>query len=489
VTLWLAVRFPQLMIDALQPSVAEDVALVVREAHRLVAANRAAKDAGIRLGMRPATALALCDRVQLRDRQPEQEQHWLIRQARPLSRFTPMICLQDDCLLLELGPSLRLFHGHRPLLAEISAALPVASLWQLAWGHTPLAAQLLTHQPLAASEGCLMPDDQGLPDLSASRAHFLALLGQQPVDLLPLPARLASLLQGTGLRRLSDLFALPQAALQRRFGPTFMRWLQQLRGDHPDLRQPIPLSPRFSASLAFDEPVSHSAQLQQPMQMLLQDMSVWMVRQQLQVRVIRWRFFPLHGEPEVLLIRRAERDHHADSWMDLCWRHLEQYRLTAPVLKLVLDTGRPLPMAAGADSLFAALERPAAAPLLEKLANLPGLRLYRPGFHDSHLPEQSERAENPLTAPLRHHQVPAAPLQDTPLWLLDTPIPLACRHGVPHWRGAAVELLPSHRRLNEPWWQQGQSRHYHIGRHPLGVYCWLFCSPDEQGQWFLHGFF
>jgi protein ImuB len=488
-TLWLAVHFPRLMIDALYPPTTGGVAVVVREDHRLVAADQQATAAGVRLGMRPATALALCDTLQLRDRQPEQEQHWLLRQARLLSRFTPMICLQDDCLLLELGPSLQLFHGPGPLLDAIIRQLPATTDYRLAWGHTPRAAQLLTHQPLTASQACLVMDAAGRPDAQRSQARFVALLGNQPLDLLPLPVRLKSSLLGTGLRRLGDLFSLPQAALQRRFGTTFVRWLQQLRGDHPDLRTPIPLLQRFSESLSFDEPVSHSTHLQLPMRMLLDKMSDWLSRHQLQVRVIRWRFFPLHGEPETLLIRRAHRDHHAHGWMDLSQRHLDRHRLAAPVLKLELGAGRALPMDAGAEHLFAALERPAATTLLEKLANLPGLFLYRPAAADSHLPEQNETGESPLAPHQQHCFVTPAPFVDTPLWLLDNPLPLHCRHGMPHWRGAAMELLPAHRRLSEPWWQQGQTRHYHIGRHPLGIYCWLFCSPDEQGQWFLHGFF
>lgn len=487
--LWLAIRFPRLMLDALTPTPAPQDTVAVREQQRLVAVSQAAREAGVRPGMKPGTALALCDTLQICDRAPEQEQQWLVRQARALTHFTPTICPQQDALLLELGSSLRLFHGPARLLDQLRSRLPANIPWQLAWGHTPHAAHLLSRQPLASSESCLVMDAEGLPEVAASRERFLALLAQQPVTALPFPERTLQAIAGTGLVRLGQLFDLPAAALQRRFGIGFLHWLQQLRGDRPDLRTPLAITPRFQGALAFDAPVNQSAGLQGPMQILLNDLQHWLQQHQWQVRVIRWQFFPLRGEPESLLVRRALAAHHSDSWMALTWRHLERQQLRAPVLKLTLDTGRPLPLAAPPAHLFAALERPAPNTLLDKLANLPGLQLYRPHLLDQHLPEHSEVAQAPAHDASESSPAPRSPFHDPPLWWLEPAQPLRCRHQVPHWRGAALELLPGHQQLNEPWWQSGRARHYHLARHPSGIYCWLFCTPNPQGQWFLQGFF
>ncbi|MCC1497806.1 DNA polymerase Y family protein [Alcanivorax sp. 1008] len=487
-SLWLALRFPQLMIDAAalqspQPS-------AIRDQHRLVAVNTAAADQGVQPGMRPGTALALCEGLQIYPRHAEAEQSLLTRHAQALLSYTPMICIDGDCLLLEIGPSLRLFHGVDSLIAQLRGQFTSQSPYQIGLGHTPVAAKLLSHYPLAQSRAAVVIDHRTHHvDKANTRQKMLALLAQHPLADLPLPPALKKSLLGPGLRRLGDIFTLPTNALQRRFGKSLTVWLEKLRGDLPDLRQAIVSKPRFTASLSFDEPVSVSQHLHHPMQQLLKQMSQHLLHHQQQVRAIRWLFLPLRGQAQRLLVRRASANHQAAKWFDLSLRHLERQHLLQPVLKLTLQTGRPLPMDAPPEHLFASLERPAADELLEKLANLPGLSLYRPAPADSHLPEHNDINDDPLGTPPRQQFAVPALLDDAPLWLLEQPQPLRCRNCTPYWRGSALELLPGARQLNEPWWQQGLKRHYRIGRHPLGIHCWVFFTTDESGPWFLHGFF
>ena len=487
-SLWLALRFPQLMIDAAALQLPQPSA--IRDQHTLVAVNSAAADQGVQPGMRPGTALALCEGLQIHPRHTDAEQAWLTRQAHSLLHYTPMICTDDDCLLLEIGPSLRLFRGIDALITQLRKQLATQDVWHIGLGHTPIAAKLLSHYPLAQSRAAVTIDRlTHRIDNITTQQQMLTLLAQHPLSDLPLTPALKNSLQGPGLRRLGDIFALPSHALQRRFGKSFTVWLAKLRGDLPDLRAAIVSAARFTASLSFDEPVSASHYLHQPMQQLLEQMSTHLLRHQQQVRAIRWLFAPLRGPAQRLLVRRASASHHAARWLDLSLRHLERQRLAEPVLKLTLQTGRPLPMDGPPEHLFSALERPAADELLEKLANLPGLSLYRPAPADNHLPEHNDINDDPLSAPRRQEFVEPSLLDDAPLWLLESPQPLRCRNRTPYWRGSALELLPGARQLNEPWWQQGQRRHYRIGRHPLGVYCWVFFIADENGPWFLHGFF
>lgn len=485
--LWLALRFPQLMIDALPDSSARDLPLAVREQQRLVTVNARAAAAGIRCGMRAASALALCDNLHIRDRQAGAEQRWLAQQARVLASFTPMIYRDDNCLLLEIGSSLRLFHGLDPLLAQLLPQLPATTSCHAGLGLTPIAAQVLSHAGLAASRACIVLHQHQL-DLPASRQRLLALLATQPLATLPFSAGVKRALQGPGLRTLGELLALPGGALQRRFGTEFRDWLARLRGDQPDLRQPLITPARFSSTLEFAQPLTTSAQLQPPMQQLLERMQHWLIQHQQQVRAIRWLFFPHCGDAERLLVRRAGGDHRATVWFDLTRRHLEHTRLPHPVLTLRLEAARSLPMAAPPAHLFAALERPGSAELLARLDNLPGLTLYRPAGGDSHLPEESEHNADPLAITATPVAAPA-PLADTPLWLLEKPLALRCRDQLPCWRGCTLELLPGTQQCNEPWWQQARQRHYRVARHPLGLFCWLFHYREQPQQWFLHGFF
>jgi protein ImuB len=512
-SLWLALRFPQLMLHALpnddalsdnsdsataSPPAAVQAPVAIKEQHRIVAVNPYAAMQGIQAGMRVGTALTLCHALQIHPRHVAAEQRWLAKQAQRLSGFSPMICADQDCLLIEIGSSLLLFRGIDTLLDDVLSTLAQIEC-HAALGHTPLAAQVFTSMPLTTSRRAVMHATGHSAihrlDYAATQARMLHLLATRPLNTLPLPETLQRSLQGPGLRHLRDLFALPRSALQRRFGRDFILWLNKLRGDQPDLRQPLIHPQRFRASVQFDEPVNNHQALMHPMQNLLGQMSQYLIRHQQQVRAIRWLFFPLRGAPESLLVRRAKADHLDSRWLDLSQRHLEHTRLRAPVLSLTLEAGKSLPLATPPAHLFACLERADGQELLEKLSNLPGLSLYRPGTIDTHLPELNESSLHPLD------NQPGSPVSsptafvDSPLWLLDYPLPLRCQHNLPYWRGAAMELLPGKQHLSEEWWRASPSdcpapeRHYQVGRHPQGVYCWLFHTGTDQPQWFLQGFF
>ena len=113
--LWACLCFPSLALDIFARAWSgEDKArrFVVASggnAPKVVAANGAARDAGIRAGQSIATALALAPDIVLRDRDPTAEASALAQIATWTLRFTPQVSLgPPDAIVLEIGASLRL---------------------------------------------------------------------------------------------------------------------------------------------------------------------------------------------------------------------------------------------------------------------------------------------------------------------------------------------------------------------------------------------
>ncbi|MDZ7810357.1 MAG: DNA polymerase Y family protein [Arhodomonas sp.] len=186
-----------------------------------------------------SAARALSPWLRCHPRDPSTEARRLKQLAGWCRQFTPLISLQPpDALLLEIGASLRYFHGlealcsrvedgiqrlgHEPLLAV--APTPTAA-WLFARAREParLHNQAECNDALEALSVTALPDDD-----SAAPEALLAL----------------------GCTTLGDCLALPREGLARRFGHRLLRRLDRARGDHPDPRKPWQPDPRVTAPLS-----------------------------------------------------------------------------------------------------------------------------------------------------------------------------------------------------------------------------------------------
>lgn len=497
--LWLALHFPLLPLEAGQGPTSTPRVLV--QGHRIQLANAAAQASGVTPGLRLATARALCDALEVRQITGAEQETALGREARHLLALTPQVCLAPPAaVLLEVGGCLKLFGGFQGLLARVDQyRLHCPLTTRLGLGPTPLAAWHLTELPALETP----------PEASRFQAWLAAL----PLAALNLEEPMRERLQAPGFRTLGDLFPLPRPALGKRFGASFLDWLQRLLGEKPDPRQPIPAPRPFRARREFDEPVEDLALLETPMAALLAELETILAFHQEEVAAIRWQLSLNNRQQDSLLVRRARPGHDAATWLDLSRRRLEHHTLGAGVLGLTLDTSRPRPRNPALASLF---PEPGARPdlgrLLEKLAVEPALRLYRPAIADEHLPEQGEQALPALAADNHRRTTstgkdeikqrpsskaspskePAPILVDTarqgdrPAWLLDPPLRLDDRTQAPSWRGRPLVLFPHTERFSQPW-QGITPRRYRVAHHPDGLCCWVF--QDEEQQWWLQGFF
>ena len=124
--LWLALRFPQLPLEALQVNAPltntfdeqnnkqphKSNPQVVVDKERLLCVDKQASVCGLQVGQSLAKAYALCSELTPLTRKPLQEKQKLANLALLFSHFTPALLIEgEDVLLLELSASLRLDNG------------------------------------------------------------------------------------------------------------------------------------------------------------------------------------------------------------------------------------------------------------------------------------------------------------------------------------------------------------------------------------------
>ena len=116
--LWACLLFPSLPLDvfvrALKPAEATRPLVVTSGGHhpRVVAANAAARDAGIRCDQLVSAALALAPDVTLRERDLAAEEAALAEAATLALAFTPNASIaKPDAVVAEIAGSVHLFGG------------------------------------------------------------------------------------------------------------------------------------------------------------------------------------------------------------------------------------------------------------------------------------------------------------------------------------------------------------------------------------------
>ena len=96
----------------------------VMQAERVLVVSRAARDAGVRPGMRRASVLSLAPDIRLQERDPTLEILALQGVALALMQYSPLVTLTSEMVVLvEVAASLRLFGGICALRRRVRATL------------------------------------------------------------------------------------------------------------------------------------------------------------------------------------------------------------------------------------------------------------------------------------------------------------------------------------------------------------------------------
>ena len=462
--LWLAVELPRLALAALGCDEAAAVAVVETRGGRslILCASALASEAGVVVGMPMNAALAICPSLRVEPRQPLREQLLLARLAALVEPFSAEVSLDGAQLLLEVGGSLKLFGGLRPLLDEVKAVLAAEGIaFSLAVAPTALAATLLARH--------------GGGEITTVAALRPA-LGKLPVTALPLDAKVLKRLTKIGVTSLADLWRLPRDGLARRFGPALLVLLDRALGERADPRARVEAPLRFERDIDLYMESESQGELLAAAELLLDALTDFLQRHDAGVNRFRLKLFHLQRSASEVVVGARQLSRERSHLLTLLEARLSRFTLPAPVISLALEADEILPYVVTGPALFAeegATEGDWSRLLDELRSRLGDDAVRQLALADDHRPEKGwcYGAGAPTGAGV-------APPR--PLWLLPRPRPLGSRH----WR-----LLRGPERIEAGWWEgRDVRRDYYVGRAADGRRLWLFRDLDE-GRWYLHGLF
>ena len=488
--LWAALLFPSLPLDVFARAwTDEDAArrFVVASggnAPHVVAANAAARAAGIRSGQSIATALALAPDIVLRDRDLAAEARALAQLATWTLRFTPQASLAPpDALVVEIGGSLRLFGGLPRLVARIARGIDLQGYAvQLGLAPTPTAALMLARAGVAAP---------------VHAPHELpAVLAPLPLALLEvLPDALATL-AAAGVTTFGQAAALPRDALARRCGGDLVVVLDRALARIADPRAPYVPPPHFASRLELPAPVADVEALGFGVNRLVHELSSWLLARglgavRLELTLAHEHYLQRRGVTPTLVPFTLGAPARAPAHLvGVLRERLARVTLPAPVEAIALESAETAPLAGRNLGLLPGDEADAAlVPLVDRLRARLGddaVTLMMP--HAEHRPELARRDVAGSVRAARRKAGAPLPEAPRPLWLLDEVEPLRQRLEHAPWT-----LKDGPERIESGWWDGNDIRRdYFVAETQDGEIVWIYRDHRygiDDGEWFLHGLF
>jgi protein ImuB len=498
--LWTCLLLPALPLEVFARAQApEDLArpfAVATGGHypRIVAANAAASEAGIRPEMLVSATLALAPDLTLRDRDPALEAAALAAVATWATQFTPMVSVAPpDAIVAEIGGSLALFGGRSRLHGHFArGARELGYAARLAFAATPTAALVFARGDAAT--------------LDASRLAHL------DVD----PAAVATL-AAAGITTFGEACALPRDALARRAGAAFVATLERARGTIPDPRTPFVPPPRYEGRLELPAAVDSVEALAFAVNRLVHELAGWLLGRglgivEMSLTLAHERHVALRSATPATAVRfaLAAPAREPAHLIAVLRERLARVALPAPVVAIMLASeataalaGRNLGLLPGAGDI-------ATVPLVDRLrARLGEDAVVRVRPHPEHRPERAWKLvkvggpQHAAPGKLPGKKSPAAPDRRTsagaealaaladsprPAWLLAEPEPLGHHLETQPW-----VLRDGPERIESGWWDGADVRRdYFVAESPRGERVWIYRDHRygaDDGEWFLHGFF
>jgi protein ImuB len=498
--LWACLLFPSLPLDVFARAIAPDDArpfVVANGGHypRVVAANAAARAAGIRAEQLVSSALALAPELVLRDRDSDAQARALAQLATMALMLTPMACLAPpNAIVADIGGSLRLFGGLPRVVARlVGGACALGYATQVGIAPTPGAALLL------ARAGHTQPVTEP--------AQLPAALAPISLMLVDLDDATRATLREAGITTFGQATSLPRDGLARRFGATLVMTLDRALGRASDPRASFVPPPHFASRLELPAPVHDVEALGFGVQRLVQEFATWLTARglgavRLSLALAHERYVRQRGIPDTVvpfaLGTPARLPAHL---LGVLRERLARVTLPAAVETITLTSEEMAPLAGRNLGLLPGDDVHAAEiPLLDRLrARLGEEALTRLVPFPEHRPELAMRDAAIATAagqaerPARNSRVkPAAvsclPEASRPIWLLGEPQPVAQLLEMQPW-----VLRDGPERIESGWWDGADVRRdYYVADTPAGETVWIYRDHRfgiDDGEWFLHGFF
>jgi protein ImuB len=485
--LWLCISLPQLPLEALYCSDADEAVVVTvtkGSARWIICCNSAAARAGLQPEMNFTVALALHPKIAKFERKLSAEQTALTRLAAWAYQFSGTVVLGEAsqeplrartaAIWLEIGASLKLFGGFRKLIEHLESELgKLQYTYCLGIAPTIEGAALLARADIRVAT----------TTLPALRMR----IDRLPISKLALEPQIAEQLHVSGIRTVGLLLELPRAALAQRFGVDICNYLDRIVAAAPDPRPVFELPATYDATFEFELAVGNTEALLFPLRRMLREFAGFLRARDTGVQ--RFTLTLAHRQPPATTLRvgLSMPERNAERFFALVREHLERTSLTSPVTALSLSaTEFTAPTALQMDAIDGtARQTEELTHTIDRLvARLGREQVHGLSIHADHRPEASwtiAEYDSEATAAIPgHERLDPSPFPDRPLWLLPQPKPLQSSV-MPH-------VVSGPERIEGGWWDGGDvQRDYFIVRTPGNAALWVFRNLSD-GSWHLHGF-
>ncbi|MES2673780.1 MAG: DNA polymerase Y family protein [Pseudomonadota bacterium] len=497
--LWLAIRFSDLPLTALKIAGSVEKPIVVIEKKRVVFANALAEEGGAQLGMDITTAQLLSDcEVVARDKNKEQSA--LHEVSEQLYQFSPYIDRYGSVnavefgLLLEISSCLKLFGGLKKLSARISKYLATTPYsFHYGLGHTAKASWYLSFRDYEISG-------------DETKSLFVERLKKLPIELLVDYPKAVEALTKTGFKTFGDLATQIEgksiSSFKKRLGQAFTDVLCEIYDIDQNFRQSSLFEkPRdiyrpkesFAEEIQFDYPVSIVDQLKPAIENLLQQLSDYLRKRQLQCQYIEWWISDIYRKKESIKVNSDMPQSHWQLLYDLTLIQLDNKELPFEVeaIKLLCNHTMPLQQCSQLLDFDQSKQKKRSvqdfAVTMAKLkARVGDAAVYKLSYHDSCVPELT----NVMVALAEkcNQELPEIHLQGLrPTWLLSKPEIIEERSDRLYWQGYLTTLVGPERVIGN-WWQEPVARDYYLAKRHDNLPLWIFFNLYDK-QWYVHGIF
>jgi protein ImuB len=472
--LWIALTLPSLAFECLCAGDDSHAPVVVVEAERgqmhVIAASRAAAEAGIVSGTKLQTAMALEASVRVLERSPILERKSLESLAAWAETLTPTVSVEaPESLLLEVAGSLKLFGSLDVIKAKLHAELgrryrdfrfctaPTATA--ALWLARAASADVLQWRQLAGSLAAL------------------------PLKVTRWPPDVQALLWDLGLRSIGDCARLPRGGFARRVGRSYLLELDRAFGRSVDLRAEYKAPQTWSSIAELGEESVDSAIFIEAVEHLLDELCAELGRRQAEIVGLTLALEHLHRPPTIEHFDLREPTLDRERLLRLVEDRLERIALPVPAVALRMVSGEFQPLERNNTDLFQA-KPPAeqASALLERLQGRFGSSaVYGLRTVAEHRPEKAW-AKSPECSGRPAAEAGSPAQEARPLWLLPKPVAIEARKD-------SLELVSGPERIESGWWdEQDVARDYYTAKNERGQKLWVF-RDHRTRSWFLHGLF
>jgi protein ImuB len=462
----------------------------------VVAANVAAFQVGLRIGMPATKAQALVKELVIHHADPAADVEALERLAVWALRYSPIVAVDEpDGLIIDGTGASHLHGGEDAMLADVIARLEAVGISaRAAFADTTGAAHAFAR--FAARPALVIPERE-----SAERIKPL------PIAALRLAPDMVSDLRKLGFERIADLLATPRAPLTLRFGPELGRRMDQAVGRTGEPIEPIRTPDIVEAQQLFAEPIGAAETIARYVGKLTAKLCQELELRGLGARRLDLLFGLVDNRVQAIRVGTAQPVRDVKRLTRLLCDKIEKVDpgFGIEIMRLAATAAEPF---ATRQTISSLIEEPEAdvSGLIDILSNRVGEnRLYRFAPVASDVPERSVQRVA-AAAPASGDGWPA--LWPRPTRLLAPPEAIETVALLPDhppvsftWRGSRrrVRRADGPERVFGEWWKRDAEliavRDYFQVEDDAGERFWIFRAGDGENaatgshKWFLHGIF